>query len=91
MPPEGLTNHPDQNTTPNANNNRSRNNNETQQRTATATTHIIPFRSRITAGVRHEPPRNIKVTIGTRLQKGCTAILMTTRNKHETSPLTAQK
>jgi hypothetical protein len=47
---------------------------------STATTDIVPLRSRVAAGFRHKPPRNIKVTVHARHQKSCATILITQRH-----------
>jgi SOS-response transcriptional repressor LexA len=90
MLPEGLCNHPD------------RKNHTRQQKTphhhnqtqlthrVTERTDIAPLRSRIAAGVRHEPPRHIEVAVRTCSQKGCVTILSMT-HRAEASPLASQR
>jgi hypothetical protein len=50
--------------------------------TEIALTDIISFRSRIAAGVRHKPPRDIKVTMVACAQKGCAIQLITAPHTH---------
>jgi SOS-response transcriptional repressor LexA len=59
--------------------------------TAAATTDVVPLRSSVAAGVGHKPSRDVKVTARTCQQKGCTAILITTRRQHAARSLTAQQ
>jgi hypothetical protein len=56
----------------------------------TERTDIAPLRSRIAAGVRHEPPRHIEVAVRTCSQKGCVTILSMT-HRAEASPLASQR
>jgi hypothetical protein len=90
-PAVGLTNHPDHNTTPNTASSLTAQQRNAGKTAATATTDIAPLRSRIAAGVRHKPSRNIKVTLRRCNQKGCTAILITAPPPSTEQWLTIQK
>jgi hypothetical protein len=50
-------------------------------------TDIVPLRSRIAAGLRHKPPRNIDVTVAARHQKRRVAILRQHIATHTTATI----
>jgi riboflavin biosynthesis pyrimidine reductase len=56
--------------------------------TETATADLAPLRSRIAAGVGHEPSRDIKVTVRTCQQKGCVTVLITKTTRDSRKHLT---